>query len=343
MTRRQFLQAGGLAALGGILAACGGSVPLASAPASKLAASAAPAASGAKLLPLIAGQGATVAVSSPMWMADYLKLYQKHGVDFTLKEVATTAITPAMLNKEVDMSISSSAPMVTANLMGGIPQVYIAGYVTMQTVSLHVAPSITSGEDLRGKLVGSDKPGTPTDFNTRQALAEVGLKASDVELAPLGGGAPTLAALVAGKVVAIATPPPFSFRAEAAGFRMLANTYRKPNLTNGAIVLKSRIEELAPALQPFVEALREGAIAFEEQPDAAIKMLVQYTKEDDLQIAKQTYEFFTTKVKFDRSLRPSAVGLTEVLKFLGETTVPPAKDANPEQFIDTRFVDRLPK
>jgi len=124
---------------------------------------------------------------------------------------------------------------------------------------------------------------------------------------------------------------------------MLANTWGKPSLTNGAIVLRSRLEELAPALQGFVAGLREGAIAFEEQPDVAIKVIQQYTKEDDPKIAKQTYEFFTTKVRFDRSLRPSPAGLTEMLKFLSETTVPPAKDAKPEQFIDTRFVDKLPK
>jgi len=347
MTRRQFLHTG-LLTLGTLgLAACGGTAAPASSAAQSASAAASvaakPSASPSKLLPIVAGQGATVAVSSPMWMADYLKLYQKHGVDFTLKMVAATATTPALLNKEIDVSISSAAPTLTANLMGNIDQVYIAAYVTQQTVSMHVNPSIKSAADLKGKLVGSDRPGTPTDFNTRQVLNVVGLKPSDVQIVPLGASDVNVKAIMAGQVQAIVMPPPFSFQAEAAGFPMFANAWGKPNLTNGAIALRPRLEELAAALQGFVAALREGAEAFDAQPDVALKVIQQYTKEDNPEIVKKTYEFFTTKVRFDKSLQPSVEGLQAMLDFLGDTTIPAAKNAKPEQFFDTRFIDKLPK
>ena len=73
-----------------------------------------------------------------------------------------------------------------------------------------------------------------------------------------------------------------------------------------------------------------------------MKVIARYTKDDRPDIVKKTYKFFNTNVRFDESLRPNPDSLQNMIGFLGETN-PAAKTAKADQFIDTRFVDKLPK
>jgi NitT/TauT family transport system substrate-binding protein len=360
--RRAFLaRAAAALAMAPLLQACGAATTAPSSSASSpqpakpsAAASASPAASSPKptagsasakpsgQLKLVAAQGTNVAVSAPVWMGTSLGLFEKQGIDFTLKNVGNTSLIPAMVNKEVDVAISSAAPIITAALNGNLDLVYVAAYLSHQTASVWVHPSITSATELKGKTLGSDRPGTPGDFNARQALSSLGLQPSDVNVLPIGSSDVVVKALIAGQVQAAVLGPPFGFAAEAAGFRDLRDAYDKQVLSNGAVILRSRIPELGAAMPGLLTGLRESVQAFNDQPDAARKVLQQYTKEDDASVVAKTYDFFRTKVPFEPSLRPNPDSLKDMLEFLGES-VPAAKSAKPEQFIDMEFVDRLPK
>jgi ABC-type nitrate/sulfonate/bicarbonate transport system substrate-binding protein len=169
----------------------------------------------------------------------------------------------------------------------------------------------------------------------------MGLQPSDVNLLPIGATDVTLQALVAGQVNAAALPPPFKFQAEARGFVDLQDTYDTPYLTNGVVALRSRLTEMATPMAAVVAAIHDGVLAFYDQPDLAIQTISRRTGEDDPTILKKTYDFFNTKVRFDASLVPRPESLQGMLDFLAETTIPAARNAKPEEFIDTRFLGQF--
>ena len=292
---------------------------------------------------LTVSQGATVAVSSPLWMAEAINAFAENGVDVTIVMVRSDAATPALVNKQTDALVTSAGPALVANLNGGLDEVYVAAYANGNTASLYAEPSIRSAADLKGKAVATDRPGTPSDYYTRLALSLVGLAPADVQWRTLGSVDVALNALLAGQVNAAALTPPFKFVAEAKGFNNLVDTYDQPYLTNGVVVLKSRLDELASRLQGFVKAIQQGVDAFYDKPDLAIQTISKKTGEEDQEVLRKTYEFFNTKMRFDRTLVPRPDSLQGMLDFLAESTIPEAKNAKAEQWIDTRFLAGLSK
>jgi ABC-type nitrate/sulfonate/bicarbonate transport system substrate-binding protein len=358
-SRREFLQLGlrstGALAVGGLLQACAAPseapraaatpkpAPPTSAPVPKQAAPATVAApTPAERPTMTVSQGATVAVSSPLWMAEAINAFADNGVDVTIVMIRADAATAALVNKQTDALVTSAGPTLVADLNGGLDEVYIAAYANGNTASLYAEPSIRNASDLKGKSIATDRPGTPGDYYTRVALSLLGLQPSDVQWRALGAVDVNLSALIAGQVNSAALTPPFKFQAEKAGFNNLVDTYDTPYLTNGVVVLKSRIDEMAGRLQGFVKAIQQGVDAFYDKPDLALQTISKKTGEEDPEVLKKTYDFFNTKVRFDRTLVPRAESLQGMLDFLAESTIPEAKNAKPEQFIDARFLAGLP-
>src|SRR5436305_135000 len=109
-----------------------------------------------------------------------------------------------------------------------------------------------SAAELKGKLVGSDRPGTPTDFFTRRVLGKAGVTAEDVSILPLGGSDATVPAFLSGQIQALAVVPPVSFQLDGKGYKQLATIVGERYLGLGFVVLRSRLDELAPQLSDFV-------------------------------------------------------------------------------------------
>jgi ABC-type nitrate/sulfonate/bicarbonate transport system substrate-binding protein len=337
-SRREFLASLGVLAAAGLVQACGQPGTAADGTSTPAAPATVAAPAPAEMPKMTVSQGATVAVSSPLWMAEATNAFADNGVDVTIVTIRSDAATPALVNKQTDAQVTSAGPTLVANLNGGLDEVYVAAYANGNTASLYAEPGIRSADDLKGKSVGTDRPGTPGDYYTRVALSLMGLKPTDVVWRTLGSVDVNLNALVSGQVNAAALTPPFKFQAEARGFVNLVDTYDTPYLTNGVVVLKSRIDELAGRLHGFVKAIQHGVDAFYDQPDLAIQTISKKSGEDDQTVLRKTYDFFNTKVRFDRTLVPRADSLQGMLDFLAETTIPEAKTARPEQFIDTRFL-----
>jgi ABC-type nitrate/sulfonate/bicarbonate transport system substrate-binding protein len=221
--------------------------------------------------------------------------------------------------------------------------VYVGSFYNHQQFALMVGPSVKSAADLKGKGFASDKPGTAVDFATRQLLNQLGLTPNDVVIHQVGVSQALVTALISGQTLAAPLAPPNSFQVEAQGFHLLTDLYKLPTQAGGAIVSRARIEELTPRLTPFLEAMRDGIRAFNSQRDLAIKVLQEQTKQTDADILQRTYDFYKSATPFQEDLQPSLVGLQALLDFGAETTLPAAKNAKPEQFVDTRVLARLAK
>ncbi len=352
LSRRAFLL---LLSAGSVLAACGGAAAPASSPpppsasanaaaskpaASAAAASAKPAASGTASLKV--AYVTTGGTHAPLWVAKDSGAFGKAGVEVNDQFIQGDIATKALIAKELDVILQSAAPVITADLNGNAGIVFIGSVLNHSQFALLVHSSIKTANDLKGKAWGTDKPGTTGDYQTKLLLRLLGLTPNDVEIRELGGNDIPLKALLTGQVQAAPVIPPFSFQGVAQGYPILKDTYDQPYQNVGVVVAKSRIPEIRPALVNFLKGYREGIRLYNEQPDMAMQVLKKYTKETDDKLLKQTYDFYKTQAPFQTDLQPTMQGIQNMMDFLS-ATIPAAKSAKPEQFVDTSLLAELPK
>jgi len=250
----------------------------------------------------------------------------------------STSAIPALLANEIDVVEVSAAPVLTAALRG-IDVTFIAGLLNTMIWDFYARPEIKNIEQLKGKIIGTDRPATPVAYGTLVALKRLGLTAKDVQLRPLGSSPQIVAALYAGQIIGGVGSPPASFKMERDGFHSMVSLIGEPYQNVGLVVRKSRIDELNPRLVPLLRAVRGGIERYYGDKTFSVKVLGKYTHETDQDVLDRSYEFYK-KAGFRRELVTSEPGLQGILDFLSES-IPEAKTAKPAQFFDDRILRQV--
>ena len=280
----------------------------------------------------------TSGTMASMWMAKETGAFAKEGLDVEMISMSSTLALPALLANEVDAIQISAVPLINASLRGFDP-VFVAGMLNTMVWDLYARPEIKGAEQLKGKIVGTERPGSPVAYGTLVALSKLGLTPKDVQLRILGGSAQVTAALLTGQLAAGTAAPPVNFQLDRAGFHAIATTLDQPYQNVGVVVRRSRMDELASRLVPLLRAVRVGIDRYNSDKPFTIKVIAKYTKETDADFLDRTYEFYR-KAGFRRELMISGPGMRGILDFLSET-LPEAKKATPAQFFDDRFVRQV--
>jgi NitT/TauT family transport system substrate-binding protein len=280
----------------------------------------------------------TSATMASVWMAKESGALAKEGLDTEVISMPSTAAIPALIANELDVVQVSAAPVITASVRG-VDVVFVAGLLNTMIWDFYARPEIKSVEQLRGKIVGTDRPGTPVAYGTMVALKKLGLTAKDVQLRPLGSSPQIVAAFYAGQIVGGVGSPPASFQMERSGFHSMVSLLDVPYQNVGLVVRRSRIDDLASRLTPLLRAVRQGIERYYADKPFAMKVIGKYTKENDREVLDRTYEFYR-RAGLRREMVTSEPGLQGMLDFLAET-IPEAKNAKPSQFFDDRFVRQV--
>ena len=288
--------------------------------------------------PLRVAYLSTSATMASLWMAKEIGGFAKDGLDVEVISMSSSNAIPALIANELDAVQVSAAPVITASLRG-IDVVFIAGLLNTMIWDFYVRPEIKSVEQLKGKIVGTDRPATPVRYGTMVALKKLGLTPKDVQLFPLGSSPQIVAAFYAGQIVGGVGSPPASFQMERAGFRSMVSLLDVPYQNVGIVVRRTRMDELGPRLVPLLRSIRAGIERFYADKPFAMKVIGKYTKESDQDVLDRTYEFYK-KAGFRREMVTSEPGLQGMLDFLSET-IPEAKTAKPAQFFDDRFLRQV--
>jgi NitT/TauT family transport system substrate-binding protein len=294
------------------------------------------AAAGAR--PLRVAYLSTSATMASVWMAKEIGGFAKEGLDVEVLSMGSSLAIPALIANELDVVQVSGAPVLTASLRGH-DVVFIAGLLNTMIWDFYAKPDVKTVEQLRGKVVGTDRPGTPVAYGTLVALKKMGLSSKDVQLRPLGSSVQIVQALHSGQLLGGVASPPASFQLERAGFRSLVSLLDVPYQNVGLVVRRSRMDELGSRLVPLLHAVRAGIDRYYSDKSFATKVLSKYTRETDAEFLDRSYEFYK-RAGFRRDLMTSEPGIQGILDFLSET-IPEAKQAKPAQFFDDRFVRRV--
>jgi len=288
--------------------------------------------------PLRVAYLSTSATMAPVWMAKEIGGFVKEGLDIEVLSLGSSNFIPALLANEIDVVEVSAAPILTAALRG-IDVTFIAGLLNTMIWDFYVRPEIKNVEQLKGKIIGTDRPATPVNYGTLVALKKLGLTSKDVQLRPLGSSPQIVAAFYAGQIAGGVSSPPASFKMERDGFRSVVSLIGEPYQNVGLVVRKARMDELGPRLAPLLRAVRAGIERYYSDKPFAMKVIGKYTKETDQEVLDRSYEFYK-KAGFRRELVTSEPGLQGILDFLSES-IPEAKSAKPAQFFDDRFVRQV--
>ena len=288
--------------------------------------------------PLRVAYMSTSVTMAPLWMAKEIGGFARENLDVEMLSISASLAVPAVIANELDAIEISAAPVLTASLRGQ-DVVFVAGLLNTMIWDFYARRDIKSAEQLKGKVIGTDRPATPVAYGTLVALKKMGLTPKDVQLFPLGSSAQIVAALHTGQIAGGIGSPPASFQLERAGFRSLVSLLDTPYQNVGIVMRRSRFEELGARIVPLLRAVRAGIERYYADKPFALKVIAKYTKERDPEFLDKSYEFYR-RAGFRRDLVTSEPGVQGILDFLSDS-IPEAKNAKPAQFFDDRFVRRV--
>jgi ABC-type nitrate/sulfonate/bicarbonate transport system substrate-binding protein len=103
----------------------------------------------------------------------------------------------------------------------------------------------------------------------------------------------------------------------------------------------SIIRSKPDVINRFMRAYTRGIHRARTDREFTYKSLAKYTKITDQSVLQKAYDFYMSKV-LEKTPAVNMAGVVNVLEDLAKT-VPAAKTAKPEQFVDLRFLDTLEK
>ncbi|MEC5317871.1 NrtA/SsuA/CpmA family ABC transporter substrate-binding protein [Brenneria populi subsp. brevivirga] len=221
-------------------------------------------------------------------------LFEKQQIDVKLIPFpAGPAMLPALASKEIDLAWMGEFPSVTG-YSNGMP-IEILMMERIDYTNIRVVGNPTAGiknvGDLKGKKVGISV-GSSSHYHLLKALAQAGLKQSDVTIVNLTP-ANMPSAYIAGQIDAAVTWEPSVGVIEKAGALPIATTRSIGMITGGVWVGQQDLSRNnAEVLQAFLRAWRQAQRDYAADPKAVrqyeAKRIGQTSEEFDALIARQS-------------------------------------------------------
>jgi NitT/TauT family transport system substrate-binding protein len=279
-----------------------------------------------------------------IWVAYDAGLFAKEGLDNQMILIpSATQLAQVAVAGDVDIASLGGGPMIAAALSGADLRV-IGNNVNKMIFSIHAKPEVKSIEELRGKRIGVSRFGSSSDVSARYALRKFNLDPQkDVILLQLGSMSSIFGALRSGAIEGALVSPPTQFLSEKLGFKEIVSitemnfAYPNPAMTVAGDLIRKRPD----AIDRFMRAYVRGVHRARTDREFAIKSLAKYTTVTDPVLLGKTYDFYLDKV-VERAPYINMAGMQNAIDDLART-VPAAKTAKPEQFVDMRFLDKLEK
>jgi NitT/TauT family transport system substrate-binding protein len=279
-----------------------------------------------------------------IWVAHDAGFFAKEGLDDQIVLIPNgTQLAQVTVAGEVDIASLGGAAALAAAFSGADFKI-VGANVNKLVFSMYARPEVKRVEDLKGKKIGITRYGTSADISARYALRQHNLDPQkDVILLQLGAMSSIGAGLRAGTVDAGMVSPPTQFFMEKLGFKEIASiTDMNLAFPNPALVVLGDIIRKKPDLiDRFMRAYVRGVHRARTDREFTIKTYAKYTTVQDTAILQKAYDFYVEKI-VDKAPYINMAGMKNALDEVAKT-IPAAKNAKPEQFVDTRFLDKLEK
>jgi ABC-type nitrate/sulfonate/bicarbonate transport system substrate-binding protein len=263
-------------------------------------------------------------------------LFEKHGLD---AEVAFGQRgVPALIAGEIQFATGGD-DVIAANLSGANLAI-IATMVPYVQHKFMVRPEIQTAADLKDKPVGVSRRGSYPHNLTRLVARRGGLDPErDLLIVEIPDTGSVIAALSSGAVVGAPIVPPFTDIAEANGARTLYD-FAPENIEYAVaslLVDRGWAARNEPAVLGFLKAIAEAELMVHTQPDFATDVYTRWTKTStDSAVAAVALARRVIPIK----MYPTRKAVERVVEVAAEH-VPGAATADPGQFYDDRYIQKL--
>jgi NitT/TauT family transport system substrate-binding protein len=281
---------------------------------------------------------------TPIWVAHDAGYFAKEGLqDDIILIPSGTQLAQVTVAGEIEIGSLNGSSAIAAALQGADLKI-IGNSGNKMVFSLYVRPEIKSVEALKGKKIGITRFGSAPDISVRYALRKYNINPDkDLTLIQLGFMATVAAGLQGGSIEGGVVSPPTQFAVDKAGFKELISiTDMDFAFPNPALVAVGPIIRSKPdVINRFIRAYVRGIHRARTDREFTYKSMAKYTKIQDQSVLQKAYDFYMSKV-LEKAPYINMTGVQNVLDDLAKT-VPAAKNAKPEQFVDMRFLETLEK
>jgi NitT/TauT family transport system substrate-binding protein len=265
--------------------------------------------------------------------------FAEQGLDVDLTFASSITAGQAMAANSIPIGLVGSEGFDLNLEHGGPFTRYVAGVTTRFVYKIVGRPELGGMADLRGKILGVTRQGSVSDYAGRKALLRYGLTAdTDVSMAYLGSTDASVASVVAGHVDAITAAPPTDRRALQQGMKLLVDLepLNMPFWMAGILVRSDYAQDNPDAVERFLKGYLHGIATALNDPEIAMDALAKYLELDDRDLLRHTYDTYRPTWSRDQLVPEDAV-----LATLQESPKPAARTADPRDFYDNSFLERI--
>jgi NitT/TauT family transport system substrate-binding protein len=277
---------------------------------------------------------------SNVWVAREMGLFTKYGLEVEpifLRggQMATQALVAG------DPPIVNIGTVVQASLRGH-NLVLLAAVENNYDQIVFARPNITRLEQLKGKAFGVSGFGSATHYASTILIKHLNFDPKDLALLPTGADAERLAALSTGKIDATFFSSSAAPVARKAGFNELLQIadlgveVQGNGFATSRAYIQTNRETVKNALKGFVEAIY---FTYANKKEAQ-KVFAKYMRTNDPAVLEDSYQGYIKMIP--KKPYPTLKGIQFMLDML-TPTMPEAKTAKPEQFVDLSFLQELEK
>jgi len=289
--------------------------------------------SGANTLTVSFSQ--VVADELPLWIAAEAGLFKAQGLDVKLVSLSSSDGFPALVSGQTQLASIGASEMVSGAAAGGAVS-YLATLTPRFPYELFA--KVSDPQQLRGKRIGVTSTSGSLYIATLEALKQVGLGPTDVQLTPLGSVTNVNNALVAGTIDAALSHPPATTQIEAAGFRSIVDLAKQniPTSNVGIAATNDYVKGHGDQIRRFMVALQQ-AIKREKSDEAySSQLLSAHLRVTDPKALHETWDYYANELLPDVPT-PTVAQLQTSVTELGPT-LPAVKGLDLATLVNPSFL-----
>ena len=279
---------------------------------------------------------------TPFWIAVEESLGRKYNLELESIYAGRTNTGLILASDEAQYSVGGGFGAVHSYALGEKDRVIIASFANTTGFSVVSKPQITKSADLRGKTIGSDRPGGLADTLLRYVLKnKLSLDPMrEVKIVPLGESANMLPALEKGIVDAAILATPARWMARKMGFRELVDLdelrIQVPYV--GVTSLKANVKKSPETTVKVVATLTDGIQMFKTNKEKSLLVMKKYLRGASDEILGETYGYFSSRTQ--KFPYPSIEAIKTALDMLSDQ-YPQAKSVDPHEVADLSFAKQV--
>ncbi|MBI2231694.1 MAG: ABC transporter substrate-binding protein [Deltaproteobacteria bacterium] len=254
--------------------------------------------------------------NSLTWFAREAGLFERNGLNADLVYVDSTPAVQALTAGQAPIATMSGG-LAVGPYLNGLDLVMLAGWCNLNSYQLIARPEIRRPEDLRGKVIGIGRFGAAADWGLRLILRKLGInETKDVQIIQAGGGGP-------------------------AGFRIVADGVELgiPFLQGGLVTRRAYIQTHEDIVRRVARVVVEAIHHAKTNKQASLAVMQKYLRVQDREALEDAYESFVIK-QFPK-VPYAAPAAVQTIFDLAAARDPRAKTADPQGFVDPRFIREL--